>query len=172
MARSKSDISNSAIRIFLQDVGTFYDQERGFEPFRPTIKQKDQLLEYFKSRCCFCNIEIDRKSLSQDHLIPMNKSYLGLHAWGNVVPCCQSCNNEKQQKPWQAFMASKANAEDAAGRTILINSFVTDMRYDPTLNLHKYADSLYEDVGAVATTLIDLRYKQAEEAIKQLMTAS
>jgi 5-methylcytosine-specific restriction endonuclease McrA len=95
MARSKSDISNSAIRVFLQDVGTFYDRERGFESFRPTVKQKDQLLEYFRGRCCFCNIEIDRKSLSQDNLIPMNKSYLGLHAWGNVVPCCQSCNNEK-----------------------------------------------------------------------------
>ena len=69
-------------------------------------------------------------------------------------------------------MASKANAEDAAKLTLLVNSFVTDMRYDPTLNLHRYADCLYEDVGAVATTLIDLRYKQAEEAIKQLMTAS
>ena len=172
MARSKSDISNSAIRIFLQDVGTFYDRERGFEPFRPTVKQKDQLLEYFRGKCCFCGVEIDRKSLSQDHLIPMNKSHLGLHAWGNVVPCCQSCNNEKQQKPWQAFMASKAIASDAVRRTLLINSFVTEMRYDPTLNLRKYADSLYEDVGAVATTLIDLRYKQAEEAIKQLMTAS
>ena len=57
MARSKSDISNSAIRVFLQGVGTFYDRERGFESFRPTVKQKDQLLEYFRGRCCFCNIE-------------------------------------------------------------------------------------------------------------------
>lgn len=27
MARSKSDISNSALRIFLQEVGKFYDTE-------------------------------------------------------------------------------------------------------------------------------------------------
>ena len=172
MARSKSDISNSAIRIFLQDVGTFYDQERGFDPFRPTVKQKDQLLDYFGYQCCFCNVDIDRKSLSQDHLIPMNKSHLGLHAWGNVVPCCQRCNNEKQQKPWQAFMTEKADIDDAEQRTGLINSFVADMRYDPSLSLHKYADSLYEDEGAVATTLINLRYKQAEEAIKLLMTSN
>ncbi len=42
-ARSKSDISNSAIRIFLQDVGKFYDQARGFEPFGPRMAQKPEL---------------------------------------------------------------------------------------------------------------------------------
>lgn len=169
MARSKSDISNSAIRIFLQDVGKFYDHERGFDPFSPTVKQKNQLLEYFGNCCCFCNEKIDRHSLSQDHLIPMNKSHLGLHAWGNVVPCCQRCNNEKQQKPWQEFIVSKAGYVEAEKRSYLINSFVSEMRYDPTLNLHQFADNLYDDVGSVAQTLIDLRYKQAEEAIKQLM---
>lgn len=69
MARSKSDISNSAIRIFLQDVGKFYDEARGFEPFGPKVAQKDELLEFFNYQCCFCGASIDRKSLSQDHLI-------------------------------------------------------------------------------------------------------
>ena len=36
MARSKSDISNSAIRIFLQMVGRFYDEARGYAKFVPT----------------------------------------------------------------------------------------------------------------------------------------
>jgi 5-methylcytosine-specific restriction endonuclease McrA len=76
MARSKSDISNSAIRIFLQDVGKFYDEARGYEPFSPKVAQKDELLEFFGHECCFCGATIDRKSLSQDHLIPMNKSSL------------------------------------------------------------------------------------------------
>ena len=47
MARSKSDIANSAIRIFLQKVGVFYDEERGLEKFVPTKKQKITLLELF-----------------------------------------------------------------------------------------------------------------------------
>ena len=72
MPRSKSDISNSAIRIFLQDVGKFYDEERGFEPFGPKVAQKDELLNFFKHQCCFCGEPIDRKSLSQDHLIAMH----------------------------------------------------------------------------------------------------
>ena len=168
MARSKSNISNSAIRIFLQDVGKFYDRERGFEPFSPNVGQKDQLLEFFGHRCCFCRTEIDRSSLSQDHLIPMNKAHLGLHAWGNVVPCCRSCNKEKQQKPWREFLNKKAGPNLAKERCQLIDTFVSKMRYDPALNLHQYADNLYNDIGEVAMTLINLRYKQAEEAIKQL----
>ncbi|MEH6467450.1 MAG: HNH endonuclease [Porticoccus sp.] len=168
MARSKSDISNSAIRIFLQDVGKFYDEERGFEPFGPKVAQKDELLGFFNNECCFCGTKIDRKSLSQDHLIPMNKTSLGLHAWGNVVPCCSPCNSEKQQKPWNEFIQIKAG-NSARIRTEKIDAFVTSKNYDPNLNLHEFADNLYEDVGQVAMTLINLRYKQAQDGIKKLL---
>ena len=44
------------------------------------------------------------------------------------------------------------------------------MKYDPNLNLSKYANNLYEDIGEVAMTLIKLRYKQAEEDIKILLS--
>lgn len=169
MARTKSDISNSAIRIFLQKVGVFYDQERGFEKFVPNKKQKDELLEYFDYECCFCGAVITAKSLSQDHLIPMNKASLGLHAWGNVVPCCQVCNNEKQQKPWQEFIKNKAKGSILSNRIKRIHSFVAEFNYDPNLHLDEYAGNLYEDVGEVGMTLIGLRYKQAEDAIKNLL---
>lgn len=169
MARSKSDISNSALRIFLQEVGKFYDAERGFEPFGPKKKQKVELLEYFNNECCFCGADINEKTLSQDHLIPMNKAALGLHAWGNVVPCCQKCNNEKQQKSWIDFLGIKASGTTYQQRKKLIDSFVKSKKYDPNLDLHKFADSLYEDVGEVAMTLIKLRYKQAEEEISKIL---
>lgn len=171
MARSKSDISNSAIRIFLQDVGKFYDEARGFVPFGPKVGQKKELLEYFEYQCCFCGLPIDDKTFSQDHLIPMNKAKLGLHAWGNVVPCCKDCNNEKQQRPWQEFLNKKAGA-DGLKRKEKIERFVSDKNYDPNLNLHDYADNLYADIGEVALTLIRLRYKQAEKAIEQLLETS
>ena len=80
MARSKSDIANSAIRIFLQKVGVFYDEARSFDKFVPTKKQKQELLKIFNNECCYCGEEINEKTLSQDHLIPMNKAFLGLHA--------------------------------------------------------------------------------------------
>jgi 5-methylcytosine-specific restriction endonuclease McrA len=169
MARSKSDISNSAIRIFLQDVGKYYDEARGFDPFMQKLTQKDELLEFFQHQCCYCGIELNRKSLSFDHLIPMNKANLGLHAWGNVVACCQSCNNEKQQTNWVAFLEKKADRKLVNSRKEKIQQFVIAKNHDPNLDLHEYADNLYEDVGAVAMTLIHLRYKQAENGIKKML---
>jgi 5-methylcytosine-specific restriction endonuclease McrA len=168
MARSKSDIANSAIRIFLQNVGKFYDKERGFEPFGPKVVQKDELLHFFNHQCCYCGVAIDRDSLSQDHLIPMNKSSLGLHAWGNVVPCCKDCNNDKQQKAWKDFVQNKAG-DNAKERIKRIDAFVKSRNYNPSLNLHECADNLYEDVGEIAMTLIRLRYKQAEGVIRKIL---
>jgi hypothetical protein len=171
MARTKSDISNSAIRIFLQNVGKYYDEERGFDPYRPKKLQKEELLKFFDYQCCFCSAPLDVKSLSQDHLIPMNKEFLGLHAWGNVVPCCNPCNNEKQQQPWLSFLEQKAGV-NSAERQKKIESFVTAKSYDPNLDLHEYADNLYEDIGEVAMTLINLRYKQAQDGIQRLLRAA
>jgi 5-methylcytosine-specific restriction endonuclease McrA len=169
MARSRYDIANSAIRIFLQDVGKFYDQARGFSPFVPKVAQADELLSFFGGECCYCGASMTRQSVSLDHLIPMNKAALGLHAWGNVVPCCQACNNEKQQTGWAAFLARKASGSVLAARHNRIVAFVAEKKYDPNLDLHEYADNLYEDVGAVAMTLIQLRYQQAEARIRQLL---
>ncbi len=54
-------------------------------------------------------------------------------------------------------------------RTAKIESFVAAKKYDPNLDLHEYADNLYQDVGEVALTLIQLRYKQAERRIQALL---
>ena len=169
MARSRSDIANSGIRIFLQDVGKYYDAARGFDPFVPKKPQKLELLDAFDHACCFCGKALDIPSLSQDHLIPMNKTHLGLHAWGNVVPCCGACNNKKQQRPWVDFLKDIVEPDVFVVRKNRIESFVSKKGYDPQLNLHTIADNLYEDVGAVAMTLIELRLKQAEAAIQELL---
>jgi 5-methylcytosine-specific restriction endonuclease McrA len=169
MARSKSDISNSAIRIFLQKVGKYYDEARGYSEFRPTKLQRQELLDFFGYKCCYCGNEITLSSLSQDHLIPLNKEYLGLHAWGNVVPCCLDCNNEKQQRGWKNFLQEKCSGKIKSKRQKRIQDFVKSKKYDPKLDLHDSAGNLYQDVGAVVMTLIDLRYKQAAAAIQGII---
>ena len=75
---------------------------------------------------------------------------------------------KKQQRPWQQFLKEKAETH-ATKRQQIIEKFVKIKNYDPDLNLHEYADNLYEDVGQVAMTLINLRYRQAENGIKQLL---
>ena len=70
-------------------VGQFYDEARGYSKFVPNKRQKEELLAFFDHQCCYCGRLITVDSLSQDHLIPMNKEHLGLHAWGNVVPAAK-----------------------------------------------------------------------------------
>jgi hypothetical protein len=40
------------VRIFLQEMGTAYDRERGLEPFAKK-HLKGEVLELFDSHCCF-----------------------------------------------------------------------------------------------------------------------
>jgi hypothetical protein len=46
---------------------------------------------------------------------------------------------------------------------------VASKNFDPNLNLQQLADNLYKYIGALALVLINLRYKQAENGIKQLL---
>ena len=54
MPKSKYDMANTAIRIFLQEVGKFYDEARGLKPFVPHVGQLAELLGFFSSKCCYC----------------------------------------------------------------------------------------------------------------------
>jgi hypothetical protein len=168
--RSQSDLSNTAIRIFLQDVGAFYDTERGFEPFRPTIRQKEEVHAFFSRCCAYCGVSLDADLQTLDHLIPLNRTALGLHAWGNVVACCRHCNKEKHFKNWLDFLRLKA-AEQFEPRRKRILQFVKHYRYKPELGLHTIAQNLYQDVGEVGMTLLRLRFKQAQETIRTIVEA-
>jgi hypothetical protein len=167
MPRSQSDLSNTAIRIFLQDVGRFYDTERGFEPFKPTARQKQEVHEYFNGCCAYCGASLDPDSATLDHLIPLNRTALGLHAWGNVVACCRLCNKEKHFNNWLDFLRLKAGNQFRSRRKLIL-AFVDHYRYKPELGLHTIAQNLYEDVGEVGMTLLRLRFKQAQNIIREV----
>jgi len=79
------------------------------------------------------------------------------------------CNNAKQHSGWSHFLATQAKGNTFEDRQSKIEDFVENRRYDPNLQLSDYAGNLYADVGEVAMTLIQLRYKQAEDAITQLL---
>jgi hypothetical protein len=170
MARSKSDISNQTIRIFLQLVGKFYDEKRGFKPFSKSKKNIDELLNSFNNCCCFCNKKINSDSISLDHLIPTNKENLGLNSWGNIVPSCSGCNDKKHNKKWTDYINSLSSLSDKDKQKNIkrLNDYLKAKKYNPNLELKEIAGNLYDDVGAVAQALIDLRYKQAEDKINKI----
>lgn len=100
----------------------------------------------------------------------MNKKFLGLHAWGNVVPCCGACNDEKHHIDWRAYLQTKEQTHELLARVAKVESFVDRFQYRPELaqQLAVVAGHLYEDVGAVAMALVELRIKQAQEVIDKI----
>jgi len=166
MPRSQSHLSNTAIRIFLQDVWAFYDTERGFEPFRPSARQKQEVHRFFDQPCAYCGVVLDGDLSTLDHLIPLNRTALGLHAWGNVV--CRHCNKEKHFKNWEDFLRAKSGDHFEQRRSRILK-FVALYGYRPELGLHTIAQNLYQDVGEVGMTLLELRFKQAQETIRAII---
>ena len=76
---------------------------------RPLNKQeKDQIWQYFRSRCAYCNKAIDRNHRHghMDHLECSTTG--GTNYIRNRVLACKECNgNEKREQCWQDFLRSK-----------------------------------------------------------------
>ena len=160
MPRSKADISNTAVRIFLQDFGAAYDDERDF-PRYVKAKHFSEISAFFEDRCCYCGSLLDGTGV-QDHLIPLNQNGLGLHAWGNIVPSCGPCNAFKQGKPWHEVVAARAG-ESAADRYKRITEFVNHYGYAPPYDLKSATADLYAETGEVAMALIRTKIKRTKE---------
>jgi hypothetical protein len=159
MPRGRADIANTALRIFLQEMGAAYDNERGLERY-DGVRHFPEVRAFFDEKCCYCGTELMSGRLAQDHLVPMNKSSLGLHAWGNVVPACQDCNAKKQGREWHAFLVDRAGA-NASERYQRVTAFTGHYKYKPDAgDLRRVAEELYEEVGSIAMTLIGAKIKR------------
>lgn len=161
MARSKSDVSNSAIRMFLHKVGAEYDTLRGYKPFSTSHQEWQNVLNYFNNACCYCAVKLTNKNSAKDHLIPTNRAALGLHAWGNIAPSCKACNAKKHHADWLTFTAKNSAARKR------IRKFVKKYKYDVSLKIDPLTKNLYDDVGAVVETLVNLRLTQAKQIISR-----
>jgi hypothetical protein len=152
-----------AIRIFLQDMGRAYDEERGLVPYNGP-KHFATVREFFEERCCYCGRGFESTAAHQDHLIPVNKTDLGLHAWGNIVPACQPCNAKKHGSDWRDFIVQRAGA-DARERHATVHAFIKEYRYAPAFDLQDTADELYAEVGSIAVTLINEKIKRVRKTL-------
>jgi hypothetical protein len=162
MARARSDIANMAVRIFLQEIGADYDRQRDLPPFQD--KDFKTVKEFFGNRCCYCDADFDvAQDAVQDHLEPVNRTDLGLHAWGNVVPACRDCNAKKHGGNWKDFIIHRAG-DHAAERHKRVLDFLKKYHYKPTREIRGVAEELYDEVGGVAMTLIQAKVKRLREA--------
>jgi hypothetical protein len=106
--------------------------------------------------CAYCG---DRR-LDEDHLIPRNRASGGLHAWGNAVPSCKSCNSAKSSKLCTAHLAQlqatgAIDADEMALRATAIRAMVEHFDYKPQVNeLLPVIEDLYRHADVQARSLI------------------
>jgi hypothetical protein len=162
MARARADIANTAVRIFLQEMGKLHDEERKLPPYRKS--DFATVREFFGNRCCYCDTAFDSTTAAhQDHLIPINRTDLGLDAWGNVVPACRGCNNKKQGADWRDFIIRRAG-EHAAERHARVTAFLAKYKYHPDLHrIRAVAEALSDESAALGMTLIDAKIRRLRE---------
>jgi 5-methylcytosine-specific restriction endonuclease McrA len=83
---------NLLVRNILSNVGE--------ESFGPAHWQG--VIDAFGGRCAYCGQEGE---LLMDHVVPINKQSLGEHRLGNLVPSCRTCNANKGDKDFRAFLS-------------------------------------------------------------------
>jgi 5-methylcytosine-specific restriction endonuclease McrA len=93
--RSLADVPNRLVRIFLEAAGRDYDVNRGLAAYS---KLTPALIARFDGRCAYCG---EAKPLVEEHVVPINRTAVGLHAWGNIVPACKDCNRIKEGDAWE-----------------------------------------------------------------------
>jgi len=112
--------------------------------------------EYFSNRCAYCGAYCrGSEELQMDHAIPINKSSLGEHRLGNLVPSCKDCNSKKGAKDFREFL-------DDEGKISKIEEYMARKGYMPLEKdndqLEKILEMARQDVFAVAgryTTILN-----------------
>ncbi len=79
---------------------------------------------------------------------------------------------KKHNSDWQTYLEEFSTPESYIRSVKAIKAFMRQYNYSPNLELATIADNLYADVGAVAMTLIDLRFTQAQGVIEQRLEAN
>ncbi|WP_144122231.1 HNH endonuclease [Catellatospora sichuanensis] len=142
--RSYSDVPNRVVRLFLEQAGRQYDQNRGLPLFgsMPT-----SLLSRFGNSCAYCG---DAAALVAEHVVPINRTAVGLHAWGNIVPACEPCNKVKAGNPWEGHPRLDGPRRSA------IAAYIAEYRYKPDVTeLRIVVEKLYELADTQTRALID-----------------
>jgi hypothetical protein len=54
---------------------------------------KKSIVDLYGNKCFYCDIELNERIFTKDHVIPKSKG--GKDTLANLVPCCVSCNLKK-----------------------------------------------------------------------------
>jgi len=99
---------------------------------------------YFGGKCAYCG---EAKELHMDHGIPINKTCLGEHRLGNLIPSCKKCNDDKHYADFKEFL------EDKIERIVKIEAYMASKGYTPlgdNKHIKMIVEQAHEEVAALA----------------------
>lgn len=157
----QSTAGNLAVRALLRLAGKEYDIKRNLQPFNSKVDFV-KVLQFFDGACCYCGDSLEPKNREKDHLIPMNMTECGLHAWGNIVPSCRDCNREKHGQPWREY---RTKIEKKYAKKI--DAFCQEYQYDfDAANFRQVVLALHKDVGKELSKRVWQSLQQVKEGMK------
>ncbi len=133
-----ANAQNLVVRNILSNLGQESFNERDWESTKA----------HFSHQCAYCGVGGE---LVIDHAIPINRSSLGEHRLGNLVPSCRSCNARKAGKDFLVFLA------DEPQQLEFIQNYMDSKNYVPLGDNEQVAMVLnmaYEEVSSVADRYI------------------
>jgi len=108
--------------------------------------------EFFNNECAYCG---SKEQLVMEHAIPINKTMLGEHRLGNIVPSCNKCNREKASQSYEAFLKDATRLEK-------IEAYMKSKKYEPLGNhlkseiIAELLKKAYLDTAEVAKRYIEI----------------
>jgi hypothetical protein len=159
---NKQSASQQVIRALLTLIGERRDAAvLGMAPGQLRGKKlRTALIEEFKGKCAYCGIEIKDKE-DIDHMVPVNKSSVGLHMYGNLVLACRPCNSAKHGASLQEFLTKYDVPNGIAVKKRLEARAAKYGANLDTGTIKGIAEKLYKEVS-------ELVEKRVQEAIKLL----
>ncbi len=112
---------------------------------------------FFDNCCAYCGASV---KLVIEHAIPINKSMLGEHRLGNIIPSCNECNKKKGSQSYDQFLEDKTRLKK-------IEDYMKSKNYQP-LNSYPQSEIIAEllEKAYLDTAEVSKRYIQIIELIQ------
>ncbi|NGY86944.1 hypothetical protein F6Y05_21490 [Bacillus megaterium] len=167
-----SDTSNFVVKRYLAIIGAYYLQQLP-EDIQKKFKNEQlwgNIKEEFNYSCAYCgrkqgeNIKVLVKGqplkkvliLEREYIFMMNQEDVGLHHPGNIIPCCNPCNNSRGRKNWIQHL------EDICGEDIDVFEYrkekileqiekykYSSIKENELLKIRETAKKLYKEISSI-----------------------
>ena len=113
--------------------------------------------DFFDNCCAYCG---SSEKLVIEHAVPINKSMLGEHRLGNIVPSCNDCNKKKGSQSYDQFLKDEIKLKK-------IEDYMKSKNYE-SLNSHPKSEIIAEllEKAYLDTAEVSKRYIQIIELIQ------